>query len=147
MVAKAMKQDLPEMWVGAHWVAAGFEDVAVSRELYAESMRRTKDAHPLGFMAEAHAAVVAYATAIQAAGSTETQAVRSALESIKFETATGTRTFRKEDHQAIRPSVFFRVKGSAKSPDGFEILEVVRIPGADVIDPPTPGRALKLRTA
>jgi branched-chain amino acid transport system substrate-binding protein len=147
MVAKAMKQDLPEMWVGAHWIAAGFKDVAVSRELHAEATRRTKDANPLGFVSEAHAAVVAYAKAIQAAGSVETQAVLSALESIKFETATGTRSFRKEDHQAIRPSVFFKVRGSAKSSDGFEVLEVMRIPGADVIDPPTPGQALKLRTA
>ena len=147
IVAKAMKQDLPDMWVGSHWYAGAFQDVAVSRELQAEAVRRTKDPLTMGFLAEGHAAVMAYAKAVQAAGSTETQAMIKALESVTFETATGPRNFRKEDHQAIKPVVMYHLRGSAKSSDGFEVLEHVRIPGADVIDPPTPGKPLVLRTA
>jgi branched-chain amino acid transport system substrate-binding protein len=41
----------------------------------------------------------------------------------------------------------YRLRGSAKSSDGFEVVDVIRIPGADVIDPATPGKALSLRTA
>jgi branched-chain amino acid transport system substrate-binding protein len=147
IVAKAMKQDLPDMWVGSHWYAGAFQDVAVSRELQAEAVRRTKDPLTMGFLAEGHAAVMAYAKAVQAAGSTETQAVIKALESVTFETATGPRNFRKEDHQAIKPVVMYHLRGSAKSSDGFEVLEHVRIPGAEVIDPPTPGKPLTLRKA
>jgi branched-chain amino acid transport system substrate-binding protein len=148
IVAKAMKQDLPEMWVGSHWSAGAFEDVAISRQLQAEAARRTGDKNPEGFVSEGHAAVTAYARAIQAAGGkTDIDAVIPALESISFDTATGTRRFRKEDHQAIKPVVMFRVKGSPKSATGFEVLEYLRIPGEDVIDPPTPGKPLQLRTA
>lgn len=147
LVAKAMKQDLPDMWVGTHWYAGAFEDVAVSRELQAEAVRRTNDRLTQGWLAEGHAAVMAYAKALQAAGSTDTQAVLSALESVTFETATGPRNFRKEDHQAIKPVVMYRLRGSTKSSDGFEVVDVIRVPGADVIDPATPGKALTLRTA
>lgn len=147
IVAKAMKQELPDMWVGSHWYAGAFEDVAVSRELQAEAVRRTNDKLTMGFMAEGHAAVMAYAKAVQAAGSTETQAVLQALESVTFDTATGPRNFRKEDHQAIKPVVMYRLRGSDKSPDGFEVVEFIRVPGAEVIDPPTPGKPLQLRTA
>jgi len=147
IVAKAMKKDLPDMWVGSHWYAGAFEDVAVSRELQAEAVRRTNDPLTMGFLSEGHAAVMAYAKALQAAGSTDTQAVLSALESVTFETATGPRNFRKEDHQAIKPVVMYRLRGSAKSSDGFEVVDVIRIPGEDVIDPATPGKALTLRTA
>lgn len=147
IVAKAMKQDLPDMWVGTHWYAGAFEDIATSRELQAEAVRRTGDKFTLGFVSEGHAAVMAYAKAVQAAGNTDTQAVLSALESVTFETATGPRTFRKEDHQAIKPVVMYRLRGSAKSSDGFEVVDLIRIPGAEVIDPPTPGKPLVLRTS
>ncbi len=145
IVAKAMKQELPDMWVGSHWYAGAFEDIPLSRELQAEAVRRTNDPLTMGWLAEGHAAVMAYAKAVQSAGSTETQAVINALESVTFETATGPRKFRKEDHQAIKPVVMYRLRGSAKSPNGFEVVEYVRIPGADVIDPPTPGKPLQLR--
>ncbi|MDP2349540.1 MAG: ABC transporter substrate-binding protein [Chloroflexota bacterium] len=138
IVAKAMKQDLPDMWVGSHWYAGAFEDVAVSRELQAEAVRRTKDPLTMGFLAEGHAAVIAYAKAVQAAGSTETQAVIKALESVTFETATGPRNFRKEDHQAIKPVVMYHLRGSAKSSDGFGVILVVV--QSDTI--PRPGKPL-----
>lgn len=147
IVAKAMKEELPEMWVGSHWYAGAFEDVATSRELQAEAVRRTNDKLTMGFLSEGHAAVNAYAKAVQTAGSTETQAVLQAMENITFDTATGPRRFRKEDHQAIKPVIMYRLRGSEKSPDGFEIVEFVKVPGEDVIDPPTPGKPLKLRTA
>lgn len=147
IVAKSLKAELPDMWIGTHWYAGAFEDVATSRELQAEAVRRTNDKLTMGFLAEGHAAVMAYAKAIQAAGKTETDAVISALESVTFDTATGPRNFRKEDHQAIKPVVIHRLRGSAKSADGFEVLEMVKVPAAEVIDPATPGKPLQLRTA
>ncbi len=147
IVARAMRQSLPEMWVGAHWSAPAFEDVAVSRELQAEAVRRTNDPLTTGFMAEGHAAVMAYAAAVQAAGTTDTQAVRGALENVTFGTATGPRRFRKEDHQAVKPVVISRMRGSSTASQGFEIVETILIDGADVIDPPTPGQPLQLRKA
>ncbi len=145
IVAKAMKQELPDMWVGSHWYSGAFESVPTSRELQAEAVRRTNDKYTLGFAAEGHAAIMAYAKAAQAAGSTETEAVLRALETITFDTATGPRKFRSEDHQAVKPVVMYRLRGTAQVADGFEVVEVVVVPGEDVIDPPTPGKALQLR--
>jgi branched-chain amino acid transport system substrate-binding protein len=90
---------------------------------------------------------MAYAKAVQSAGSTETQAVLQAMENVTFDTATGPRRFRKEDHQAIKPVIMYKLRGSAKSPDGFEIVEFLRVPGEEVIDPPTPGKPLQLRSS
>jgi branched-chain amino acid transport system substrate-binding protein len=145
IVAKAMKQNFPEMWIGAHWYAGAFESVPMSQELYKEYVARTNDRYPTGFVAEAHAAVYAYAAAVQRAGSNETDAVVGALEGMTWDTASGPRTFRKEDHQAIKPVVFYRVRGSASSSDGFEVVEFATVPGEEVIDEPTPGKPLKFR--
>lgn len=147
IVAKAMRDQLPEMWSGSHWYAGAFQDVPTSQALYAEAVRRTNDKWQNGWIAEGHAAVMAYTKALQAAATTETQAMIRALESVTFDTATGPRTFRKEDHQAIKPVVMYRIRGSAKAPDGFEVLDYVKVDGAAVIDPPTPGKPLVLKSA
>lgn len=144
IVAKAMKQNFPEMWVGAHWYAGAFENVPMSRELYKEYVTRTGDHYPTGFVAEAHAAVRAYAEAIKRSGSTETDAIVSAMEGLTWDTACGPRTFRKEDHQAIKPVVFYRLRG-ANNADGFEVAEFETVPGETVIDDATPGQPLKFR--
>jgi branched-chain amino acid transport system substrate-binding protein len=146
IVAKAMKQELPDMWVGSHWYFGAFDNVATSRELQAEAVRRTGIRLTEGFVGEGHAAVMAYAKAVQAAGGADTTAVRRALEEVTFDTATGPRRFRKEDHQAIKPVIMYRLRGNAKSSDGFDIVESLVIPAEDVIDPPTPGKPMQLRT-
>ena len=145
VVARAMRQELPEMWVGSHWYAGAFENVATSRALLAEYTRRTKDRFPDGFISEGHAAVMAYAKAIQEAGSTATDPVIAALEKVQFDTACGPRSFRKEDHQAIKPIVFYKLRGSATEAEGFEVMEYVTRPGQDFMDPPTPGVPLAFK--
>ena len=145
IVARAMKQSFPEMWVGTHWYSGAFEDVPTSKALYAEAAARSKETMIDGFVSESHAAVMAYAKAIQAAGSTDTDAVIAALENVTFDSATGPRKFRKEDHQAIKPVIMYKVRGSATASVGYEVLDFIKINGADVIDPPTPGKALQLR--
>lgn len=144
IVAKAMKQNFPEMWVGAHWYAGAFENVPMSQSLYKEYLTRTGDRYPTGFVSEAHAAVHAYAEAVKKTGSTETDAIVSAMEGLTWDTATGRRTFRKEDHQCIKPVVFYRLRGASNA-DGFEVAEFATVPGESVIDEATPGQPLKFR--
>ncbi|MFZ3120371.1 MAG: ABC transporter substrate-binding protein [Variovorax sp.] len=145
IVARAMRQELPEMWVGSHWYAGAFENVPTSRTLLAEYTRRTKDRFPDGFVSEGHAAVMAYAKAIQEAGSSATDPVIAALEKVRFDTGCGPRTFRKEDHQAIKPIVFYKLRGSATAAEGFEVVEYVTKPGEAFMDPPTPGTPLAFK--
>jgi branched-chain amino acid transport system substrate-binding protein len=145
IVARAMKQELPEMWVGSHWYAGAFENVETNRKLLAEYTKRTKDRFPDGFVGEGHAAVMAYAKAVQEAGTTATDAVIAALENITFDTSCGPRRFRKEDHQAIKPIILYKIRGSKTAPEGFEVVEYVTKPGEEFMDPPTPGKPLEFK--
>lgn len=146
IVAKALKEDLPDTWLAGTWFYRAYDDVPTSRELYAEMVRRTNITMPtVGTAAETHAAVLFYAAAIQAAGTTETQAVISALETVRIESATGPRYFRKGDHQAIKSIPIVRVRGSATASDGFEVVEFVKVPGEDVVEPASPGKPYKYK--
>ena len=58
---------------------------------------------------------------------------------LSFETATGTRTIRAEDHQAIKPVIMYRVRG-ASNDDGFEVVDYRVVDGAEVIEPAAPGK-------
>jgi branched-chain amino acid transport system substrate-binding protein len=145
VVARAMKHELPDMWVGSHWYAGAFKDVPLSNAVLAEVIKRTKDNYPSGWVGEGHAAVMAYVKAIQESGSTETQPLISALEKVSFDTVCGPRTFRKEDHQAIKPMVLYRLRGSKSASEGFEVVEFIRKPGEEFLDPATPGQPLAFK--
>ncbi|WP_426990882.1 ABC transporter substrate-binding protein [Cupriavidus sp. 30B13] len=145
VVAKAMKRELPEMWCGSHWYAGAFEDLPLSNAVLKEHVRRTNDPYPTGWVGEGHAAVMAYVKAIQEAGGTGTQAIVKALEGVTFDTVCGPRHFRREDHQAIKPLIMYRLRGSRTAAAGFEVLEYIKMPGQDFVDPPTPGKPLSFR--
>ncbi|MCC5859626.1 MAG: ABC transporter substrate-binding protein [Ectothiorhodospiraceae bacterium] len=143
IVARAMKENFPEMWVGSHWYFGAFEGNEINDRLYKRAVERTGDDWPMGFVSEAHSAVLAYAAAIEKAGTNETGAVVRALEGLTFETATGPRTIRAEDHQTIKPVILYKLRGAEAEP-GFEVVEYRVVDGAEMIDPPTPGQALEI---
>ena len=70
-----------------------------------------------------------------------------------LDTAKGTLTFRAQDHQAVCDVNFVRIKSGPELGmdvlDGtradVEVAEFVRYDGADVIERPTPGRAISYR--
>ena len=59
-----------------------------------------------------------------------------------FDTAMGSRTFRKEDHQAILDMNIVNIDPRNEEP-GWFVKDVVKIAGADIIEPPTPGSPVK----
>lgn len=142
IVARAMKSDMPEMSIGTHWYHGAFQGNEISDRLYANYLAATGIKFPEGFLAEGHAAVLAYAAALKSAPDGTVDSLRSALEGLVFETATGTRTLRAEDHQAIKPVVTYRVRG-ADNADGIEVMEYRVIDGALTIEPPSPGQAIQ----
>ncbi|WP_205790300.1 ABC transporter substrate-binding protein [Microvirga makkahensis] len=144
-VPKALgKRMIPNFWTAMHWYYGGYQDTEMGKKLYEDYVAKTGDKLPIGYVEQGHAAVYAYANAIRAAGSAETAAVLKALEGMSFDTAKGRRTFRREDHQAILDVNFitFDVKDTEQ---GWEVSDFVRIPGADVIEPPTPGKEIQFR--
>jgi len=139
IVARAMRAETPDMWVGSHWYFGAFKGNPINDRLYAAYVARTGDTFPDGFLSEGHAAVMAYAAALKkTGGDASTPAVIDALSGLTFDSATGPRTIRAEDHQAIKPVVQYRLRG-AKTPEGFEVVDFRVVPGAEVIEPPTPG--------
>lgn len=139
IAARAMKAEMPDMWIGSHWYFGAFKGNAINDRLYDKYLKATGIKFPDGFVSEGHATVMAYAGALAKADSGKTEDVIPALEGLSFETATGTRTIRAEDHQAIKPVIMYRVRG-ASNDDGFEVVDYRVVDGAEVIEPAAPGK-------
>ena len=143
LVAKAMGKEVPAFWCGTHWysqanITAG---KPLASELYNAYVERTKDKYSLGWLAEGHGNVLAYAAAIEKAGSTETADVVAALKGLTFETANGPRTIRAEDNQATKGIDVFNCLPDEAADVGFKIGEFLSVDGAQYLEPATPGQA------
>ncbi|KPL53329.1 hypothetical protein ABB55_14820 [Prosthecomicrobium hirschii] len=140
--ARVLKQNLPDnFWSGTHWYYDAYMDVKASRDLYDEYVKRTGDKMPSGYVGPAHMALNAFANAIKAAGQTGTDAVIGALEAIEFESAKGRIKFRKEDHQVVADVNVIKL-GPKDGEPGWQVSAHAKVPGADLLGPPTPGKAL-----
>ena len=92
--------------------------------LKAEYQKRY-NAPPDFFVAGGFAAASAVETALQKAGSTDTEKLIAAMEGMSFDTPKGTMTFRKEDHQALQDMYHWRIKKGAKDMDLLELVETI----------------------
>ncbi len=146
IVAQTLGKSTPVgLWAGIHWYFGAYRGNAINDALYDAYVKSTGNPFPAGYVGEGHAGVLAYAAAIQRAGSTETGAVIGALEGMSFASCKGKRTFRKEDHQAICDvnMVQFAPDDTAA---GWKIVGYRVVDGAESIEPPSPGKALVLNT-
>jgi len=81
-------------------------------------------APPDFFTAGGMAAGIAVVTAIGKAGSTDTEALITAMEGMEFDSPKGKMVFRKEDHQALQSMYHFKIKADPNVEWG--IPELVR---------------------
>ena len=89
-------------------------------EAFVTAFRDAYDADPDLYGADSYGLLFAYKAAVEKAGSTETDAVRAALEDLTWATPQGEKTIRAGDHQAMQPMYVVEVK------DGkFEIISSV----------------------
>ncbi|VVT24130.1 Amino acid/amide ABC transporter substrate-binding protein, HAAT family [Hoeflea sp. EC-HK425] len=86
------------------------------------------------FTAGGMAAGIAVVEAIKKAGSTDTEALITAMEGMEWETPKGTMRFRKEDHQALQSMYHFRTEIQDGKDYGVPVL--VREIGIDDMDIP-----------
>jgi branched-chain amino acid transport system substrate-binding protein len=129
--------DLPKLWDSLPYYAEAFDNPTNDAfiEAYTEMWGQTPTFYPHS----GYIAVLTYAQAIEAAGSTDIDAVHDALEGITVNSPMGPITIRAEDHQAIFENLaVIKVVPNAAG-DNYEVETVVLIPGADVTSPPTPG--------
>ena len=155
LVPEALGAGCPEhLWLGMTWYYGGYQDLPMGRQLYRDYVRRTGNALPLGYIQTGHAAVLAYAAAIGKARATDTAPVIAALEGLTWDTAKGPVTLRREDHQAVCDVNFIRIRTGVEAGLGIldtgrpdvEVAEFLRFAGANVIEPPTPGEAMRYGT-
>lgn len=146
IVANALEENTPPHWTGTHWYSETNADNPRSVAFYDAYIAQTGDDLPMGWAGEAEAAISAYAAAITKAGSTETQAVIEALKGLEVDTVTGPRLVRAEDNQAIKDVELMYIQPDASAERGYRVAETIRIDGALVVEPPSPGEKLKLKT-
>jgi len=142
IIAQAMGKNTPEgIWSGFHWYYGAYEGHKINDDLYAAYVKETGDPHPAGYMGEAHASVLAYASAIQKAGSTDTDKVIAALEDLEFDSCKGMRKIRKEDHQAICDLNMVQF-GPDDSEQGWKVTDYRVIKDDGLSEPAAPGQPI-----
>ena len=80
---------------------------------FVEKFNAENGADPDLYGADSYGILFAYKAAVEAAGSTETDAVRAALEGLTWDTPQGPKTIRAGDHQAIQPMYVVQIKNGA----------------------------------
>ena len=65
---------------------------------------------------------------------------------MQLKTVKGPASFRKEDHQIMTSSSFFKA-GPANTADGFAITDSAKLNLAPYVNPPNPGKAFKMPNA
>lgn len=119
----SMNGNAPEVWNGYDywWDAEGNPPAA---QKFLDTFRKKyPDAVPHSWNAEGYESVVAYATAIEKAGSTETDAVAKALTEITIEGLSGPYQLDPETHASNRPVTVTKSVGDASSPAKLKTLE------------------------
>jgi branched-chain amino acid transport system substrate-binding protein len=135
---------VPNFWTAMHWYFGSYQDNPLGKDLYESYVEKTGDKFPPGYLEQGHAAVLAYAKAIGAAGAADGAAVIKAMEGMEFDTAKGKRIFRKEDHQAI-VDVNYITFATGEGEQGWSVSDFVKTPGAELIEPPTPGQPVQFK--
>ena len=80
---------------------------------FVEKFNAENGADPDLYGADSYGILFAYKAAVEAAGSTETDAVRVALEGLTWDTPQGPKTIRAGDHQAIQPMYVVQIENGA----------------------------------
>jgi branched-chain amino acid transport system substrate-binding protein len=137
-LGKTMRKALPPGQISFTTWYPPLDKSKLARDLL-NDLKAGGDATPDAQVVEAHNAVIAYAMAIKAAGSTDTKAVVRALEDVSFDSAGGRFKYRKQDHQVLMGTTGFWLEGSDAEP-GYVIKDPVTIPAEDTIEPASPGK-------
>ena len=97
----------------------------------AESIKRYKTPPDL-FSAGGFVTAAAIINGLKKAGSTDTEKLIAAMESMEFDTPKGKMTFRKEDHQAMQSQYVFRTK-KAPGASEWDVVDLVReVPASEM---------------
>lgn len=123
-----------EEWGGVHYYAPAYNNPLNVK--FVKEYKEEYGHEPDGFAAEAYNAALAYKAAVEKTNSSKTDDVIKALEGIEYDSLTGKRSIRAEDHQAIKDVIWIHIVPSTEG-SGWKVEEFVLTPGAEVIAPPS----------
>lgn len=122
-----------EEWGGLHYYAKAYDNSLNTK--FVKDYKAAYNKEPIGFSAEPYNAILAYKAAIEKAKSIKTTDVISALEGLEYDSLTGKRLIRAEDHQAIKDVIWIHIVPTDTAP-GWKVEDTIIIPGKDIILPP-----------
>ncbi|MFD8338267.1 ABC transporter substrate-binding protein [Streptomyces solisilvae] len=129
-VARSLKGRAPSVWNAYDYNWAAFDTKA--NDKFVQDYAKLRDgAHPVGWTYQGYLIGLAYAAAIDKAGSADADKVLDALKGITFDAPSGSLTMGADSHQLDVPVVISHTAGSPDEPDGVKVLEtdVVRYGG------------------
>ncbi len=142
-VAKALgKNMLPSLWGWTGWYPQGMKDNAISDQLHQAYIGLRQDEYPNWYVGVAHDCIMTLAKGVEATGSTASADLVPAIEALSYQGATGTVHFRTQDHSFAGDLTYIRFGKDDSQARGWSVFETVQLPGADFLEPATPGQAL-----
>lgn len=132
-IVEELGDDMPTgIWANSYEVWY-YPETPEHLEYVEELRKRLDDEYPASWAITGYMGLQALAAGIEAAGSTDTDAVIAALEGLTYESPIGPQTIRESDHQANRGQFWGKVVESDEY--DFKILDPVRyIPADDIMD-------------
>lgn len=130
--AQELGEDTPEMYSQYDYYYEAY-DTPVN-QAYVEDYQEAFDTVPGSWATHGYMSVLAYAAAIEKAGNTDFEAVRTALEGITFDAPQGEVEIRAEDHQATVNVVMRHFVPSPDSEEGFEVVDFEVFEAADILE-------------
>ncbi|WP_419887698.1 ABC transporter substrate-binding protein [Neobacillus niacini] len=131
-ISSALGKDMHPEWSGVHYHPEAYDNELNKK--FVEKFKEKYKVEPNGYNSETYVSLFAYKEAIEKAKSLETKTLIKTLEGMKFDSVTGTREFRKEDHQAIKDIVWLKIEPD-NSDKGWKIAEIEIVPGSEVMAP------------
>lgn len=142
-IAKALGRNMLEsIWSWTAWYPQGATDNPVSDALHEAFVALRNDQFPNWYVGVSHDCIQTLAHGIAKADSTAAADLIPAIEDLTFQGAVGPVAFRKEDHSFAGDLTYIRFGRSEASESGWEVFETASLPGAEFLEPATPGRPL-----
>lgn len=145
-MAQALGEGLPKnIWSPTPWYAGAYADNAIAQTLNEKSMAVLNTKYPFGYVQYSYDAVVAFAEGIKAAGTDDPKALAAAIRDGSPMGAGGPIVFRKEDNSYLGELTYLNFGSDAGSEGGWKMIETVKIPSNDLIEPATPGAKYEIQ--
>ncbi|HET9880014.1 MAG TPA: ABC transporter substrate-binding protein [Candidatus Limnocylindria bacterium] len=130
--AQQLGADTPEMYSQYDYYYEAYD--TPENQAYVEAYQEAFDTVPGSWATQGYMSVLAYAAAIEKAGNTEFEDVRTALEGITFAAPQGEVEIRAEDHQATVNVVMRHFVPDPDSEEGFEVADFEVFESADILE-------------